>query len=356
MNEHIIPLDLQLAEKQHSLDENKINFDKNRNLSDLLNEIQQKCIREIYETLGSKAQDYIMFRKKARDIAKSKRPLFTATPKGRKIKNQFQKTRLAESNEYIKKLGINHGDFKSILRKYQEESKLVIEKIRAPETLLDVGPISPEILEPDRPWTYIYPPYDNSSSDHYISHCGSGIFIPHVFHSENHLTGELSLFTQHGVIDPGDSSFGVIAATNGIQSYFQMPTAGRLNVWSYLECVESSYWGSLSNEWGWSDASVQQLSECSMSVGSPPNYSVANFALLDYFRGEKEGEWSGNMAQPGEFKYCNVTSDQSFSVGQGVIMRTGITDIQDMKVDDMDLVIDISNKWILRKIAIAVIP
>ena len=56
------------------------------------------------------------------------RPLFIATPEGRRIKSQFQKTTLAEADEFIKSLGINPNDVKSILKKYQEESRSVIEK------------------------------------------------------------------------------------------------------------------------------------------------------------------------------------------------------------------------------------
>jgi hypothetical protein len=86
MNESNIPRDLHLAGIQYSLDQNKANFDNNRKLSYLLDEIQEKWSREVYEVLGSKTNDYIIFREKAREIVRRMRPLFTATPEGRKIK------------------------------------------------------------------------------------------------------------------------------------------------------------------------------------------------------------------------------------------------------------------------------
>src|SRR5215212_7334048 len=107
MNKHNIPRDLQLAGIQYSIDQTKANFDKNKEPSNLLEEIREKCIEEIYRLLGSKAKEYMEFHEKSREVARSMRPLFSATPEGRKIKSQFQKKRLYEANEFIKSIGIN---------------------------------------------------------------------------------------------------------------------------------------------------------------------------------------------------------------------------------------------------------
>jgi hypothetical protein len=111
--------------------------------------------------LGSKAKEYKEFLEKSREIARTMQPLFRATPEGRKTKSQFQKTRLDESNKFIKSLGINVNDFKSIISKYQKESNSIIEKTRAVEGSLelDVSPIPAEVIhpEPDSPWLSIHP-------------------------------------------------------------------------------------------------------------------------------------------------------------------------------------------------------
>jgi hypothetical protein len=49
-------------------------------------------------------------------------------PEGPKIESGFQKKRLVEADEFIRNLGINAKDLKSIRNKYQEEFRLLIEK------------------------------------------------------------------------------------------------------------------------------------------------------------------------------------------------------------------------------------
>ena len=131
MNEPAVPLKIQHAAMQSSIDKTKANFEKNKKLSNLLEEIRVKRTKEIDQLLGSKAKEYREFLEKSREIVRTMQPLFRATPEGRKIRSQFQKTRLDESNRLIKSLGININDFKSIISKYQQESKSIIEKTRS---------------------------------------------------------------------------------------------------------------------------------------------------------------------------------------------------------------------------------
>ncbi len=86
MNEPAVPLKLQHAAIQYSIDQTKANFDKNKELSNLLEEIREKCTKEISGLLGSKAKEYREFHEKSREIARTMQPLFSATPEGRKVK------------------------------------------------------------------------------------------------------------------------------------------------------------------------------------------------------------------------------------------------------------------------------
>jgi hypothetical protein len=138
-----VPRELGLAAIRSALVQSIANFDKNKELSDLLDQIRERCTGEVYALLGSQAKDYTTFRDKARDIAKTMRPLFTSTPEGRRIKSRFQETRLAEANEFIKSLGVNPKDVKSILKKYQEESRSIIEKNRITERELNFSHFAP---------------------------------------------------------------------------------------------------------------------------------------------------------------------------------------------------------------------
>lgn len=91
MKDQVNPRDFRNAGIQYFIDETKANFDKNKKLSNLLDQIREKCTREVYELLGSMVTDYMTFRQKARENAKTMRPLITATPEGERIKSQFAK-------------------------------------------------------------------------------------------------------------------------------------------------------------------------------------------------------------------------------------------------------------------------
>ncbi|MFL6497377.1 MAG: hypothetical protein ACJ70U_01585 [Nitrososphaera sp.] len=91
MNEAIVPLKLQHAAMQNSIDHTRPNFEKNKELSNHLEEIRGKCKKEINGLLGSEAKEYREFHEKRREIARTMQPLFSSTPEGQKIKSQFRK-------------------------------------------------------------------------------------------------------------------------------------------------------------------------------------------------------------------------------------------------------------------------
>jgi hypothetical protein len=364
MKDQVTPRDLENAGIQYSIDETQANFDKNKNLSNLLDQIGEKCTREVYELLGSKSNDYRVFRQKARDAARTMRPLFTATREGERIKRQFQKMRLAEANEFIKGVGVNPKDVKSILRKYREESRSAIEKTRNTAKLLDADHVPPTDVvvegEPS-PWKYIYPPYwFPFGGERRNMHGGDATFAsPVIDHFENHKTGEISCHSQLLILDPGDYAWYSSAVTSAVWISFQMPASGRIDAWSYVECVGTNYSGFLHDEFGNSDADVEQTSRYFMSAGSPTEtttaFERAEYNLLDYYRGGDEGQWNGFLAVPGDYRYPHFVSSRNHQAGEWVLMATGINDTQSLVVNDMAALASISNSWIVKRLAVSAI-
>lgn len=368
MDETTVPLKSQHAAMQYSIDQTKANFEKNKELSNLLEEIRKKCIKEINVLLGSKAKEYKEFHEKRREIARTMQPLFTATPEGRKIKSQFQKTRLYEANKFIRSLGINVNDFKSIHSKYHEESKSIIEKtwnIEGP-LRLDVGPIPPEVVHPDldSPWRSIHPPYFYSYGDFYFTredptlplHTTSADYNPYGTHYENHLTGEISCHNYNGIDNGSEYDTQLVMTSSTILVYFQMPASGRLNIWTQLQCVESSYRGSLSNDFGFSDATFMQSSRYFMSVGESLGAEEADFRLLNYGRHTSDDvEWSDNMVMPGEYRTFNLVTNIPYPAGQWILLRAGILNVDHVLLDDMSYRGTIENSWLLRGVWVSAI-
>ena len=128
MNGQNVPQDLQYAAIQSRLDYMKARHAKDEEFLNRLKQIQEEYTREIYEFLGSKSEEYKTFYEKRREAVRSMQSQFTAMPEGPKIESGFQKKRLVEADEFIRNLGINAKDLKSIRNKYQEEFRLLIEK------------------------------------------------------------------------------------------------------------------------------------------------------------------------------------------------------------------------------------
>lgn len=130
MRSQDIPQDLKYAALQHQIDHMKAQFSKNEEVARGLEQIQENYNKELYAFLGSKAAEYFKFYEKRDEVARTMLPQFTTTPEGEKIKREFKKTRLAEADEFFKKLDINVNDIKSIRKKYSEEFISLSQKVR----------------------------------------------------------------------------------------------------------------------------------------------------------------------------------------------------------------------------------
>jgi len=101
---------------------------KSEELINRLKQIQEGYTRELDDFLGAKSKEYKAFYEKRREAARRMQAQFKPTPEGGKSEIEFKKKRLAEANEFIKNLGINGNDLKSIRNKYQEQFRQVVGK------------------------------------------------------------------------------------------------------------------------------------------------------------------------------------------------------------------------------------
>ena len=128
MSEQIIPRELEIAVMQSWLDYMKAQHANDEELLNRLEHIREEYKKELYEFLGPKSKEYETFYEKRREEVKSMRSQFTRTNEGLKNESEFRKKRLAEIDEFIRNLGINVNDLKSIRKKYNEEFRVAIEK------------------------------------------------------------------------------------------------------------------------------------------------------------------------------------------------------------------------------------
>jgi hypothetical protein len=225
---------------------------------------------------------------------------------------------------------------------------------------LDVSPIPAEVIhpEPDSPWLSFHPPYFNGIgyANGYSIHSGDAAFGPVTLYNADYLTGEISCHTQNLIYNAGDYAYQTTVGLSNIFLPFQMPRSGKLNIWTQLQCVESSYWGFLSNWPGSSDASITQSSSYYIAAGEQLGEEERYFQLLSYGRyTDHDMEWSDNMVMPGEYRTFNLVTDHTYSAGEWTRMRTGIFDVQDGICNDMTFFGDINSSWILTGVWVSAI-
>jgi hypothetical protein len=354
MNEQDIPRDLEFAAIESSIERDKANLVKNKELSKVLDQIREDCTKEVLALVGPKTNEYQEFRQKRREYAAKMRPLFRPTPQGEQVKNEFKRKSLAEALEFVKGLGIDTNKIVQVQKKYLEKSRSALQKtFNIPHVPYDDHISTTELpVGPDDPWTRMYPPYVDSwgTTSHFRS---SGRTYTWASHWEDNLTGEIYCGSDMRLIDPDYDSCWT-EAYSGVFVWFQMPASGSLEAWMYLQASGSPYFsGVLEDEWGWSSAEVEQLSDPFLEVVQPGSNRHTNHGnLLTYVRGDDEGSWWGEIAQPNGFRYVHLNSDKTFVEGEWLCILLGIHDFQYIYADDMTCKSTLWSKWFVRQIAL----
>lgn len=349
-----VPSDFELIAVESSIERQRANFSREKELSNVLRQMRANSIKELHEVLGSKANEYFAFRQKMRDRSRTMRSLYTPTPEGEKIRTEFEKKSIAEVREFLNSIEINPTDIKNIQEKYIAQSQSAIEKA------MDITKVSYSDVtfkeEPklsSNPWTFKRPPYDGDWGGAIQNGTNREPWWRFARTSQSRLTGTISCRSENGVIgEASDSDFSWTEALSEILVWFQMPSVGLLEAWISLQCIETPNYGSLHDEWGVSDARIRQLSRPYLEVLSPREGRASYGLLLDYQRRGDVGSWSNTAACPGCVLHTHLYSLQSYPAGQWVLLAIGIHDFNWFWVNDMNCMSDMNNRWFVRQVAL----
>lgn len=121
-----------------------------------------------------------------------------------------------------------------------------------------------------------------------------------------------------------------------------------------MQSIDNRFNGCLDDEFGFSDADVQQLSRAYLQVASPGWGPLRCVTLTNYRRGESEGCWSGRICNvdPGDRKWVQLFSSDTYPAGQWVVVAVGIHDSNYFWVNDMSCDAAMSNRWFVRHIVL----
>lgn len=255
-----------------------------------------------------------------------------------------------EARRFIAQLGVDARKIEQVQKKYLAEARAAVEDAMGARDVAPYVAISPdETPTPQHnPWQWRSAPYAGQWGTQ-GSYGTRGTRA--VWHSEDRITGEIACWSNMNVAGADDSDTTYTDAYSELQFWFQMPAAGLVEVWLYLQAIDTPYGGCLSDEWGLSDANIQELSRPYLWVLSPlgtPRYGT----LLDYRRGEDEGCWSGTIATAGAYRYAHLFSLDSYAAGQWVLCGVGIHDYSYFWVNDMTCHTNMTSRWFLKNVAV----
>lgn len=326
-----------------------------KELSKTLDALHQSCLKEINELMGSKVNEYLAFRQKVRDRTQEIRSLYTPTREGEKMRIGFKKRTIGESRQFVNDLGIDAVGIRNIRKKYAAEAKSATNKALNLEPAPYVEVTSLDLpKQADTSWTYFLPPYDGSwgDQDSYYT-TGYGAWGSH---AESPLTAEIGCSTIINIRDTSNWDWGYANALSAVSIWYQMPKTGLIEAWVWLQSIETTYDGSLDDEFWSSNGEIWQISRAYLEVIQPigPYPRRRYGTLLDYNR-EDDGEggsWSGNVTWPGSSLYAHLYSTSSYAAGQLVMLNIGIHDHHECSLDDMSCTSRMTNRWFVKQIAL----
>ncbi len=320
-------------------------------LCETLQRLRDECKKEIRSAIGTeKLETYEKIHEKAKQRFADITSSMQHTTESLKLASQMRRQTLNEAKQSIGRLGIEAKKIKKIQKKYVDEAETVVERAlqgREEAPYVDMSPA--EAPTPSHnPWAWRSPPYSSQWGTAW-SYGTRGWRC--VSHYENRLTGAINCWSCMDIHGADDSDYTYTNAYSELRFWFKMPAAGMVEVWLYLQSVNTPYGGCLSDEWGWSDAYIQQRSRPYLWIICP--YSGRRFCtLLNYRRGEYEGCWAGTIAAAGYYRYAHLFSLDTYAAGQWVFCGVGIHDYNYFWVNDMSCNTHMTSRWFLRYVAV----
>lgn len=258
---------------------------------------------------------------------------------------------LKEAKEFITQLEIDGARIKQIQRRYAAEaSKADLLAMPGEGEAPYVEVTSADVpTMVHNPWTWVGPPFEDSFR--YLAQGGSrGSRYYNV--TADPFRGEWDIHSTMTVNGADDSDLLYLIASTSFKFWFQMPAAGLVEMWVFMQSVGSQHSGTMEDEWGNSDGDVNLLIRSEMQITNPWAIHDSRLTLVDYHRGEREGRWSTVIAPLGEFRYAHFFSPDLYDAGQWVRCTFGTFFYHRIWVNDMSVHHDVASHWFIPHVAV----
>jgi hypothetical protein len=357
MDKQNLPRDIQFASLESSVERDKMILAANKELLYKLDEISENCRKELRAILGTKYDEYRSLHRKIRERALELRHLFKPTPEGEKTKREFDRTAFDEKQKFISSLGKDFVTAKNAQKKFKTLADELVDKIlnTSPSPYVDVD--GPVLDDTESPWTYRRPPYYDSSG--LLARIRQGtIQYAEESHYENAMTGEIGSRALMNLYKEEEGSVCMSYVRSDISVLYQLPVTGLVEVYAYLQCIDSFYNTYIFDEIGFSELTLHQRSRAyleeayPLSNGQPNERRYATLLEIDRDDDDDDEYTSGEMAVPGGYLYPHLLSIHPYATGELVIMKAGVENYQYVKVNDYTCQGILNSKWFVSQVAL----
>jgi hypothetical protein len=320
-------------------------------LASTLGRLKEECRKEIRSLIPpDELGEYEKYHERAKQRLADLSGMTQHTTEALKLSAQARRRIVTEGRRFVQNLDINTKQIEEVQRRFLTRAQSAVEEaLRGGQDAPYVETSPGEApTRSHNPWEWRSPPYAGQwGTGSSYGTAGSRS----VSHFENSLTGEIDCWSYQSIYGADDSDTTYTNAYSEVQFWFRMPAAGLVEVWLYLQAIDTPYGGCLDDEWGWSDADIIERSRPYLWILSPygsPRYAT----LLEYHRGEDEGCWSSVTAAAGQFRYAHLFSFDSYAANQYVLCGVGIQDYNYFWVNDMSCSTNLTNRWFLKDVAV----
>jgi hypothetical protein len=346
--DYLIPLDIRFALQDSLIERQHRHLARNKELAASLANLRQECQRELYIIIGEERYRnnlarYQELREKFAQVPRMVR----STLEGERAEREQRRRLRAQRHEFYHNLGFDTEQAIRIRKDYLARARAAVDANLAADLTMPSDDAAEEPRPTSNPWKWYLPPYEGQWSNilWFSGTAGSRWKDVNAWTT----SGEIRLLSIQELFGAGDADASHIEAMTEIGFWFKMPAAGLVEVWAYLQDINTDYTGQLWDESGCSEADVQQLARIYIWTSNSVERYITH---VDFKRGEQEGAWADYYTSPGSINPKHFFSNQAYAAGEWVYVAIGLQDSNYFWLNDMACKSVMVSQWFVKATAV----
>jgi hypothetical protein len=337
-----IPAEVQNIAHQATLDHNQERLQQMQDLTDQVRQLGAEYRKELYAIIGSEnLERYREFR------SRSKNRLVIESPaedeRDAQLRNKRQQA-VTEGNEFLIATGIDPNRLTKLQEQHSERVRLFLEANQLPKSDHAVSLDPPPYDGGNSSWDIYTPPYAGSFWSFQWDRSDEPDDPTLTRHLDQN-NGRIGSSINTRLAGADDDDFLRADYYTALKLWHQAPTMGQIEVYFALRFIESTFSGSIDDEFGFSDYVLFQWAQPQARILAPDDSwdtqfrgmfniatrdpAVRGFTLISpplptiTFEDSKR-RWENEVFPPNEVHWYYFKTDQVFSAGSWLLLEAAI--------------------------------